>query len=61
MKVTIEIEGSAEEFQEMFVPSDKQNEFITKTYDAYVEALQKMVMRQIDPHNFTGLRNAKSS
>ena len=52
MKVTIELNCTPDEFQEMFVPSDKQQEFVVKTYDAYVDALQKMIWKQVDPHNF---------
>jgi len=52
MKINIEIDLTPAEAKELFVPGDKQNEFITKTYDAYVAALQGMVWDQIDPHNF---------
>lgn len=52
MKVKLELELTPEEFQELFVPSERQHEFMTKTYDAYVDALQKMMWKQIDPHNF---------
>jgi hypothetical protein len=60
MKVTIEIEGKPEEFQEIFIPSEKQAEFMTMTYDAYVDALRRLVWEQIDPHNFMGIADAKS-
>jgi hypothetical protein len=59
MTVRIEIEGKAEDFQELFVPSDRQQEFIEMTFDAYTEALKQLVWKQIDPHNFTGLADAK--
>lgn len=59
MTVRIEIEGKPEDFQELFVPSDRQQEFIEMTFDAYTEALKQLVWKQIDPHNFTGLANAK--
>lgn len=52
MKVTIELDCTPEEFKELFIPSEKQAEFLTITYDAYVDALQKMVWGQIDPYNF---------
>lgn len=52
MKLKIEIDGTPEEFQELFVPGDKQTEFMMMTYDAYVAALQKMIEKQIDPYNF---------
>lgn len=51
MKIKIDIDLSPEEAKELFVPSEKQNEFMTKTYDAYVAALQNMVWDQVDPHN----------
>lgn len=41
-----------EEFQEVFIPGDKQEEFMYKTYDAYVEGLKSMWLNQVDPHNF---------
>jgi len=52
VKVKIELDCTPEEFQEMFVPSEKQQEFLTITYDAYTAALQKMIWKQIDPYNF---------
>lgn len=51
MKIKIELELTPEEAHECFVPGDKQTEFMTKTYDAYVAALQGMVWDQVDPHN----------
>ena len=51
MKINIEIDLTPDEAKELFVPGDKQTEFMTKTYDAYVKALQNMVWDQIDPHN----------
>jgi len=59
MKVNIEIDMTPEEAKELFVPSDKQTEFMTKTYDAYVIALREMVLKQVDPHDFTGMRSKK--
>jgi len=55
MKIKLEMDLTSTEFQEMFVPGDRQHEFAIKTYDAYVEALRRMVLDQIDPNNFTGL------
>lgn len=57
MKVKIELDCTPQEFQEMFIPSEKQHEFLTVTYDAYVDALQKMIWKQIDPYNFTKLKD----
>lgn len=45
----------------MFVPSEKQAEFISVTYDAYVKALNDLLKKQIDPYNFTGLHDAKET
>jgi len=52
MKIKIEMDITPEEFQEVFIPGDKQEEFMYKTYDAYVSALSDMWIDQIDPHNF---------
>ena len=52
MKINIEIDLTPDEAKELFVPGDKQTEFMTKTYDAYVKALQGMVWGQVDPHDF---------
>lgn len=57
MKITIEIEGKPEEFQEVFVPSDKQTEFMNMTYDAYCEALKQFIWDNIDPHKFIRGKN----
>ena len=57
MKVKIELDLTPEEAKELFVPGDKQTEFMTKTYDAYVTALQNMVWDQIDPHNVFNRKN----
>ena len=51
MKINIEIDLTTEEAHGLFVPSDKQTEFMTKTYDAYCTALQNMVWDQIDPYD----------
>lgn len=51
MKVKIEMDLTPAEFQEVFIPGDKQQEFMYKTYDAYVEALGSIWMDQINPHN----------
>jgi len=57
MKIKIDIEITPDEAKELFVPGDKQTEFMTKTYDAYVAALQNMVWDQIDPHNVFNRKN----
>ena len=57
MKIKIEIDMTPEEAQELFVPGDKQQEFMTVTYDAYVRALQGMVWDQIDPYDMFRRKN----
>ena len=57
MKIKIDIDLTPNEAKELFVPSEKQSEFMTKTYDAYVAALQNMVWDQIDPHNMFSRKN----
>ena len=57
MKIKIELDITPEEAYECFVPGDKQHEFMAKTYDAYVAALQNMVWDQIDPHNMFNRKN----
>ena len=55
MKVKIELDLTPEEAKELFVPSDKQTEFMRVTYDAYVRAVQATVLDHVDPYNFTGM------
>jgi len=55
MKVKIELDLTPEEAKELFVPSDKQTEFMRVTYDAYVRAVQATVLDRVDPYNFTGM------
>ena len=57
MKINIEINLTPDEAKQLFVPGDKQAEFMTKTYDAYVAALQGMVWDQVDPHDFFNRKN----
>lgn len=56
MKVKIELDLTPEEAKELFVPSDKQAEFMKVTYDAYVKAVQATVLDHIDPFNYTGMK-----
>jgi len=51
MKIKIEMDLTPDEAHELFVPGDKQHEFMVKTYDAYCKALKDMVWDQIDPHD----------
>jgi len=51
IKVTMTIEMRADEFEDLFVPGDAATEFRMKTYDAFVEALHRLVEKQIDPNN----------
>ena len=57
MKIKIDIEITPKEAQELFVPGDKQSEFMTKTYDAYVAALHGMIWDQVDPHDVFNRKN----
>jgi hypothetical protein len=57
VKIKLEMDLTPEEFQELFIPSDKQDEFMVKCYDAYSEALRRMLVKQIDPHNFMQVRD----
>lgn len=59
MKVNIEIDMTPEEAKELFVPSDKQQEFAVKTYDAYIEAVNQFVINMVDPNNYTGINPKK--
>lgn len=58
MKITIDM--TPQEFQELFVPGDKQTEFSVKMYDAYVDMLAKVTRESVDPYNFFGKSNDKS-
>lgn len=51
MKIKIEMDITPEEFQETFIPGEKQTEFQMKTYDAYVSALHEVWLKQFDPYN----------
>jgi hypothetical protein len=55
MKVKIELDMTPEEFKKCLVPDDCQQEFIETTYDAYVDALERLVGKQVDPYNFTSI------
>lgn len=57
MKVKLEIDCTPEEFQDLFIPGDKQEEFMVRCYDAYAEALRQMLTKQIDPYNFLKARD----
>ena len=51
MKIKIEIDITPDEFQEIFIPGEKQHEFQLKSYDAYVAALGDVWLDQVDPYN----------
>ena len=59
MKIKMELDLTPEEAKELFVPGDKQQEFMTKTYDAYIRALQGLVWDQIDPYDMFGRKDKK--
>jgi len=60
MKVKVELDLTPEEAKELFVPGDKQNEFMTKTYDAYVHALKNMIWDQVDPYDMFQRKETKN-
>lgn len=55
MKLKVELDLTPDEAKELFVPGDKQTEFTMKLYDAYQDAVAKMIWAHIDPNNFTGM------
>ena len=55
MKVKIEMDLTPQEAQELFVPGDRQTEFMSKSYDAYMQAMTQLVSKNIDPYGVTGL------
>lgn len=57
MKIKLEMDLTPEEFQELFIPGDRQEEFMVRCYDAYSEALRQMLSKQIDPYNFMKARD----
>lgn len=59
MKIKIEFDLTPEEAKELFVPSDKQADFSIMLYEAYIDALNKLVIKHVDPYNFTGLNKNK--
>jgi hypothetical protein len=59
MKIKVELDLTPDEAKELFVPSDKQVEFTDKLYAAYIDALNALVIKHIDPYNFTGLKDHK--
>lgn len=50
MKVTVEIELTSQEFQEVFIPGDKQVEFLNQTYNAFAEGMARLAWKQVDPY-----------
>jgi len=57
MNIEMKVDLTPEEAKELFVPSEKQSEFTVMLYDAYTKAVQNMVVKHIDPFNFTGKSN----
>lgn len=52
MKVKMELDLTPEEARELFVPGEKEQEFMVLTYDAYTHALNEMLKKHVDPYNF---------
>lgn len=59
MKIKMELDLTPEEAKELFVPSEKQTQFTSMLYDAYVKMVQETVIKHIDPHNMMGFRKDK--
>jgi hypothetical protein len=59
VKVKIEFDLTPDEAKELFVPSDRQADFSIMLYEAYIDALNKLVINHVDPYNFTGLNKNK--
>lgn len=57
MKIKINIDLTPDEAKDLFVPSEKQHEFMVKTYDAYVQALHEIVWDQVDPYEMIRKKN----
>ena len=57
MKIKVELECTPDEAKELFVPGDKNTEFMHLLYNSYVDVLQKTVKQHIDPYNFTGIND----
>jgi hypothetical protein len=55
----MELDLTPEEAKELFVPSEKQAQFTTMLYDAYVQMIQETVLKHIDPHNMMGFQKNK--
>lgn len=48
MKVKVEFDITPEEFQDLFVPSDKQKEFAQAFFEAYALAMANVAKMPID-------------
>lgn len=48
MKLKIELDLTPEEAQDLFIPSNKQKEFATALYNAYIEAMTKAAAGALD-------------
>ena len=59
MKVKLEIDLTPDEAKELFVPGDKQTEFVMMLYDQYVKALHETTWEHIDPHNMMRMQKKK--
>lgn len=49
MKVKIELDLTPEEAKELFIPSDKQNEFTAKMVEAMQQAVIQQQVKTFDP------------
>jgi hypothetical protein len=56
MKIKVELDLTPDEAKELFVPGDKQTDFLMMLYDQYVSALHETTWKHVDPHNMMGMR-----
>ncbi|MEK9694996.1 MAG: hypothetical protein VW270_04475 [Candidatus Poseidoniales archaeon] len=59
MKIKIDLDLTPEEAKELFVPSEKSNEFYMLLYDAYTKAVHETLWKHIDPNDMMGFRKDK--
>jgi len=48
MKIKLEIDATPEEVQDLFIPSNKQKEFVEALYKAYIDAMSKTVTNVVN-------------
>ena len=48
MKVKVEIDMTPDEVQDLFIPSNKQKEFVDALYKAYIDAMSRTVSNVVN-------------